>query len=452
MLNSEKWLSYTDNLVSPDSYLEWSWLYTVAASLQRRVWIGQYPQQLFPNMYVILVGSPGIGKGLCLKEVSALLKHWKYSDKMENPEYLAFMNSNGKAEAADTLKGIEQSRKDNEQQSWAKKATIIPPALIPVAADATTYEALVHSMANCYDIIMTRRWDEEGKKFIARPDGHASLAFVLQELSSLMRKRTEDVVNFLLGLYDCPPDYGYMTKTQGEDRIRKGCINMLAGTTPSFMSSTFDDRLTDEGFNSRTFYVYAARNRKNQVRIANRSASQISFRQDLLNHIRRLTSLHGEIAVDDTVWSKLQTWWDAYENDKTKRANHSLKLTAYYARKNIHVLKLAIAKHFSESVDMIITWEEIEWAINFLDKEEKMMHLGLSLEGRTDESKMSRKVLEFLASGEKSYVDILMETHYIGGKDLLNKALDFLKDTNQINSRIERNEELNESREMYKII
>lgn len=452
MDNFQKWCAYTENLVSPNSYIAWSWLYTITASLQRRVWIGTEPQQLFPNIYVILVGNPGVGKGLCLKEVISLLKHWRYTDKIENAEYLAYMNSNGKQEAADILKTNEQDRKANEFQGYAKKAPTIPPELIPVAADATTYEALVHSMVDCYDVIMTTRYDETLKKNIARPDGHASSAFVLQELSSLMRKRTEDVVNFLLGMYDCPKDYKYITKSQGSDRVRKGCINLMAGTTPSFMASTFDDRLTDEGFNSRTFYIYAARNRKNSAWISDKTPSQLAFRHDLLNHIRKLTSLYGEVKISQDVKDRFQEWWNQYENDKIKRANTSLKLVPYYSRKNIHILKLAMAHHFSEHITMELTWEDIEWAITFLEKEEKFMHLGIALEGKTDESRMSRKVLEYLASGEKSYVSILMETHYIGGKELLNKALDFLKDTMQVSSRIERDEELNESKEMYKLI
>ena len=52
--------------------------------------------------------------------------------------------------------------------------------------------------------------------------------------SVIMRKKTNDTVNLLLGLYDCPDDYEYVTKNSGEDRVKRGCVNLLAGTTPGF--------------------------------------------------------------------------------------------------------------------------------------------------------------------------------------------------------------------------
>src|ERR1700678_3984880 len=80
MTNFEKWRAYTSDLSSPDSYIDWSWRFVISSSLQRRVWFGSDHMPLFPNMYVILVGEAGIGKGIVIGPATELLKHHKKKD------------------------------------------------------------------------------------------------------------------------------------------------------------------------------------------------------------------------------------------------------------------------------------------------------------------------------------------------------------------------------------
>ena len=223
--NHQKWRQYTSGLPSPDNYIDWSWYYTIAAALQRRVWMGPSHQQCFPNMYVILVGAPGIGKGLILREVTNMLKHWPLDIAKGNQA--AVKDGADKAIVDMTLQGDLKHATEAELQGKTKGADTIKPLLIPVCADAITYEALVQAVGNSYRRINylepAPTPDEKAKLKIY---GHSSLCFVLQELSSLMRKRTNDTINYLLGLYDCPVDYEYTTITRGKDRVRRGCLNI----------------------------------------------------------------------------------------------------------------------------------------------------------------------------------------------------------------------------------
>jgi len=266
-----------------------------------------------------------------------------------------------------------------------------------------------------------------------------------------MRKRTNDTINYLLGLYDCPFDYEYVTKTNGKDRVRKGCLNLIAGTTPSFMQSTFDEKLMDEGFASRTFYIYAMRNRKNQFWIPPLTTEQESFKLELLDHIKKLTELYGQIKISPETAKFLDEWWDDTEQNRHKRANKSLKLVPYYARKNIHVQKIAMALHFSDSTEMEIPLETFKKAITVLDSEEKMMHLALTLEGTNALSKVARKLLEMLTNGEKDYVNLHAETFEIIDRKGLDECLEFLSLTNQITSESKRDEITDSSMMFYRI-
>jgi hypothetical protein len=438
MTNLDKWQSYTAGLPSPDNYISWGWYYTIAAALQRRVWIGPIHQPCYPNMYVILVGAPGIGKGLTIKASASLLKHWNL--EISNGASHIAKTADEKALVEDSVDSNLRHAKETEHQGKVNGARdAFKPLLIPVCADAITYEALVKAVGESYRYINFVTEDSNGKRAF-RAYGHSSLCFLLEELSSLMRKRTHDTVNYLLGLYDCPVDYEYTTLTRGKDRVRRGCLNILAGTTPSFMSSTFDEELIGEGFTSRTFYIYATKNRKNVMWIPPLTAEQEQHKKELLDHIKKLTTIYGEVRVSQETKQWLVEWWDDYCN-KNQRANKAVEMVPYYARKNVHVFKLAMAMHFGENAEMDslgrpaneISREIFQKAIDFLDKEEANMHLCLRMEGNNPMSRACQKIMEMVAIGRTNAVDIYISCRkFVNDREQLNEAVEFLITTNQI--------------------
>lgn len=450
MTNYDKWLAYTDGLSSPNSFRKWGWIYLIGASLQRRVWLSANHLRCFPNMYIILVGNPGVGKGLVIREVSSFLSHWKLGDVKFDQNKV--MSKEQKEMANMTVETDIMEAQKKELQS-SSKGDIVRPSLYPLAADATTYEALVQELAQSYRRINYIDFDAKQQKNVPRIYGHSSLCFALQELASLLRKRTNDTVNLLLAVYDCPEDYVYDTKTQGKDRMRRACINLLGGTTPSFMQSTFDDKLVDEGLSSRTFYIFARKNRKNQFFVPSHTPEQEVHKIELLEHVKNLSTLYGAVQVSDETMQKLQNWWDDTEKNKHLRANKSIKMVPYYARKNIHVMKVAMAIHFGETFEMSIPWETFEKAIGILEEEEKTMHLALCLEGNTPMGKAIRRVLDYLENGEKTVIDIATEVcpSILSSMKEMEECLSFLIDTNQITTFSKRDEEFDTNLVYYKM-
>ena len=439
MTNFDKWKIYTDGLPSPNNYLDWSWFYTISASLQRRVWLGPPHQPCYPNMYCILVGPPGVGKGLAIREVTTFLKHWPL-DIYKGNTAIATSDSDKATVEMMAEKAVKQAN-EVESQGSNKKQEQYRPLLIPVCADAITYEALVMAVGNSYRCINYVDATDTNDKPKLKIYGHSSLCFVLQELSSLMRKRTNDTVNYLLGLYECPVDYEYSTVTRGKDRVRRGCLNIIAGTTPSFMQSTFDENLIGEGFTSRTFYIYANKNRKNMCWLPALSTEQEQYKKELLEHIKKLTTIYGPVKLEPATMKWMQDWWDDYEQGKLKRSNNALEMVPYYSRKNIHTMKLAMALHFSEDAEQDdygrpknpITIETFERAIKILELEERNMHLAIALEGNNPVSKATRKILDLLRLGKKNFVDIYSATFKIvNDRSQLEEVIAFLELTDQI--------------------
>lgn len=448
MTNKERWDSFTDGLASPQNYIDWGWLYLVAASLQRRVWCPPDHRRCYPNMYVTLVGRPGIGKGQVIRSVSDILKMHKLEDVKPSSAKSAEEQMIVDSMAAADLKAAQ----DEMMSGKGKEASVDKPDLIPIAADAVTYEALVQSMSRCIRRINYSEYNPQMGKDTMKIYSHSSLCFCLEEIASLFRKNTESLVNFLIQAYDCGDSYEYQTKTAGRDRIRRLCLNFFGGTNPDFMQDTFDDKLLSQGYSSRTFYVFASKNRKSVFFLPELSELQKQHRKELAEHVVKLTRLYGQVKIDNDTWQWLHSWWEDYEANPEKRASKSLKLDAYYARKNIHVMKIAMAMHFGESLDLFIPRATFERAMEFLATEEKTMHLALTLDGKNPLADTSRKLCGYLAqAGKKNFVDLLVEFNGSVRKSELEEILETLQTTGQIVATQERDEHTNDSVMYYKM-
>lgn len=433
--NFDRWMSYTDALPTPDNMLRWCWIFTVAASLERRVWLGPEHEQLFPNMYVVLVSRPGIGKSFGLRYLSNLLKRWNRGDNAALIDAL-FSDVAHKTTAQVCSAEDKNTAEQNQPKSKEKEAEVVKPYLFKYTADATSYQALVVAFGKAVGRINFVKKDKEGNPGIGLYI-HCSLTSILPELGSLLVKKSNDTVTFLLGVYDCPVDFDYETITRGRDRIRKGCLNLIAGTNPSYMQDMLDDKLVNEAFVSRVFYVFANKNRKPVTRIPELTDLQKQHRTDLENHILKLSTVHGQLTISESTWAFIHTLWCDMEAHPEKRASNSPKLDPYYSRWVIHMEKVAMAFHFSEwdGVSMEISLETIMKAIEFLRREEKSMHLALVLESNDIGANIVKKILDKLRDGEMHYVDIGMmiyETLGIVNAVELNKALDFLLETGQL--------------------
>lgn len=409
--NYERWLSITNGLTSPKNYIEWGGYSLISSCLQRRVWTGPKHMPLFPNMYIILVGRAGLGKGIVIKRVAELLKYHKLPDPSLTKQQAAKAITEADKQLMEEVRRQDYMRAKSvedgpEKHKESQYRTFEKPALFPTAPDDTTYESLVQVTAKALRRINYEDINQEtGAKFMGIYT-HSSLSFCLEELSSLMKKHTENVVRYLLVTYDCG-DYERDTKHQGKDRVKKCCVNILAGTTPEYMQYIFDSNLIDEGLSSRTHFIYAAQNSKRTMFLPELTPEQEQYKKDLLEHIQKLSELYGNVRVDQSTWEKLDNWWKAVE---TKRANTSPKLNGFYERLNMHIPKLAMAQHFFESTEMYMPWEAFERAIETSEKEEKRMHYALGLDNNNPLAKPAKMIYQFIAvNGGRTKKELLGE-------------------------------------------
>lgn len=396
MTNLEKWHFYNKDLVSPDIFIDWAFYSMITSCLQRRVWTNNLTDPLFSSLFVFLCGPPGAGKGRIIKEYNKVLRHWKREDEVQ--------------EKPIGIPSVEEMIKKEK------------PTLIPIGPESVTFEKLVSIMSK-----NGRSFFYQTSQGIKKVFLHSSICFGLEELSSLLRKQTNDLVNFLLVAYDCG-SYRYETMSRGEDRIHNMCLNLLAGTTPDFVKTIFDTSLIDQGFSSRSVFVYAGGNRFERLRGADRTSEQLQAYKEFLDHIKELGSVKGQCEFTKDAIDYLEYWW-AHEAKGDKRINKAPKLDGYYSRKNITTQKLAMAVHYGEKTDMLVTLEEAKVALNVLSITEKPMHLAIKLRDKNINAASAEDLYNFLIkAGPQSEKAIMIEFYsaFKDGLDDLKKALNDL--------------------------
>ncbi|HTH21963.1 MAG TPA: DUF3987 domain-containing protein [Nitrososphaeraceae archaeon] len=411
MTNLERWHKYMAKMKCPEHYITMGFYYMIAAALQRRVWAGPKELPCFPNIYVVLVGEPATGKGQVISQVNEMLKYHKLKPDKDDP------NANMAAAFVSP-----------EQIGMKEKKELL---LFPMAPDSVTYEALMQTHARSTRLISYKDINPLTGAMEMRPYTHNSLAFALEEMSSLFNRKSEDISRYLLNAYDCR-DYTYKTKHQGEDEIRRPCLNLLAGTVPSFIEDSYDKRIMTEGLSSRTFFIYATGPRFYQFGVPAFTEEQIKCKMEVLDHLKKLSSLFGNVIYDPEGYELMRKHIE--EILPYKRENTSLKLNPYYGRKDMHLLKMSMIIHFSDSLEMMVSRIACETALALLAEVEKNMHWALSFGGRNPLAGISKEMMKYIKSKGGSVKQNELWEEFIGDVNQVefNEVLVFLRDTGKI--------------------
>ncbi len=398
MTNMERWQYYMKDFCSPQTFVDWGFYSLISGTLQRRVWLGSNQKKLHPNMYNILTGPAGVGKGMVLGEVANIFRHPKMQKVA--PDVVERRKQAMEELGEEVTGGFTKSEFDT-----------INNMKIPIAPNATTYEALCRTLAKSARgmYIELPTVDGEGKHH-KKMELHSSILFLLEELGSLFRKHTEDIHTFLCETYDCKDPYEYRTKNQGTDYIKRPCVSLLAGTTPDFLKRVFSSSLLTEGFASRTVFIVAMRNRFRHYETPVFCKEQLDAYEEIVDHVVRLSTITGLVEFTPEALAFNKYWYEKEYAEKVPNAHP--KLQPYYARINITHAKLCVAMHYAEEYkDNKITLETAQKALTFLQATEVPMHLALNINNKNPLSEATDDIYKFIcANGLTSKKELM--THF----------------------------------------
>lgn len=294
--------AFTEFSGTPLRLRRWAAIATIAGALERKTWVHTAGSNLYPNLYCFLIAPPGIGKSHILSSVrrfwSSLSDHKLAASNVSKASLIDELN--------DSLRVLVQPGK-------------IPPTI----------------------------------------EFH-SLKVLSSELGVFLPEFANDFMNTLTDLYDGYPFKERKRSMKHAIEIDRPQLNLLAATTPSYLTNLLPEGAWDQGFLSRTILVYAA-----DRRLVSLFAAQVvdqDLEHRLAHDLEIIAELYGEMTFTEEAAEFVDSWY----LDGQKPVPDHPKLQHYNTRRTAHILKLCQVACANVSNEKVITLEHVQRAMDWL--------------------------------------------------------------------------------------
>jgi|SRR5215472_1206597 len=329
----DEFLLYTDNFESPDIYKLWCAISMVSSACERRVWTHIGPYVTYPNLYVLLVGTPGVGKSI-IDQVSDLLTETKEPGGGEAFSLAA--NNPSRASLVDELSKAEKVR-------ITKDGTYIYHCLI---INAEEFEVLLPNYQSDFISLLNAGWNNVKQHRETRRHGPAK-----------------------------------------EVSISNPTMSIIGGVQPAWFVAHFPEEAWATGFIRRTIMVYAEDSgpRRNPFEVR---PQRPAVKEHILQRLSHISSLQGPLRWEEDACNQISDW---YMKGCPPEPTHT-KLAYGYNKSRFQMLcKLAITATISRTGNLQegITTADLSRALRWLlDVEVKMDDVFRSMQGRSDSAVM----------------------------------------------------------------
>lgn len=330
----QKYFKYIGPTEAPRTYHRWSAIAAVGALLGRQFHFPFGHMKIYPNMYVMLMGSPGTRKSTAVNA----------------------------AKKAMVLTGYDQFAADRMSKEMFLKAMM--QTSIPNMEDCTIDDIM--------DII---------------PENGHEMHIVADEFTDFIGQGNTEFLTMLGKIWDCPPEYKHPKLTGPDVIVDKPTVNLLSGNTPAGFSLAFPPEAIGQGFTSRLVFVHADPTGK---KIAwpepPCGASQEALRVHL---IEMCESIKGVANLTDDARIVAKSMYDSFEPiDDHRFAN-------YTTRRHTHLLKLSLCMAAAD-LSSTVTKRHMLEANTMLHYTECSMSKALGEYGKGKHSSVQQDILAIL--------------------------------------------------------
>ncbi len=362
-LNKSWILAYSEAIQkiseAPTQYNIWAAISVVASVLKNNLWIKYGPITVKPNMYIVLTGPPGIGKGSAM--------HPAY----DFPKRLKLIN-----DISDR---------------------VTAPKIAQRLAQGTPTVKLVNG-------VLTQGVD-------------STATLISAELPSLI-SASDWMLPFLCDLWD-RGDFQYDTKNSGTAKIEGLCVSLIGGCVPDYIRKLNRDvsAAINGGFTARTIFVFAESKAQNLVWPKSLEDSEGAlFIKNLEDELIHLATLKGEVRLDQNAFQRFTVF---KQNIYTKEDDSDV-VAHFKSRLHIHVLKLAMVFAATNSDKLIITEFDIKNAELLCNQVLSNLDRVFRGVGESVLAEATSKVQNFIEKkGVTSRTDILKNLHrHVSPEDL----------------------------------
>lgn len=314
-------MSLTANVNSPMLFRQWAAIALVGGAVERRVWMttsqGVAFHKLCPNLYVMLVAPPGVGKAI----VEFIRELWREA-RVPNTKLAAFK----------------------------------------VAPDNMTKAALIDRLS-------------KSKQTFLPPKGKTmefhSLLVAAEEFGVLLPAWDNEFLGTLNKIYNNPPSYSEERRHGPAQEITfdAPCLNIFGGVQPGWLGNIMPEEAWNMGFMSRMLLIYSGKGIEQDL--FSTVQYPMSLHKKIVTRLEALSTAYGAMQWSPEVIAELEQWYDQGRGCKPV-PEHS-KLAYYNNRRPLHVMKLAMISSLARNVDLIVQTYDLKRAWAWLFEAEKHM-------------------------------------------------------------------------------
>ena len=323
----------------PERFTLWCGLAGVSAMLSRKVWMNMGTYTIYPNMYIVLVASPG------------------------------------------------QSRKSAAVSNMEKLLTLAEPSPNLVGNEMTTQ--------GLFDALQEVETDDSSNFLKKTSIGYATV----DELVNFLNKKSyeQGLGHFLLKLYDCPPIYESITRGKGKLSIKNACFGFLAGTTLPLLRRAIPSDAVGDGLTSRIIFIY---NEKKGVPslFTSLTEKQKEIKESLVKTLSKISRYNGEVQITDEAKEYADKRYNHLYYHST--FNTDPLLGGYASRRHNHLFSVAMCLAASEAVSkrLVLELKHITGADALLEEIEEFLPTVLTQIASNDKGDTKAQVYAFIQS------------------------------------------------------
>lgn len=268
-----------------------------------------------------------------------------------------------------------------------------------------------------------------------------AIYIVGEEFGDLFLKSGTEMYEFLTSAFDAKRRLEVATIARGTEFLENPCINMLAGTTPKWISENMPESVIGGGFAARVLFVYEDKLRQKRFFYTDTQDDPTRVeeqRQNLafdLSHIA--TNLTGEFSLDKETQEFLENWYQNHEPNKMHP-----KVRGYFARKHVHLLKLMMTIHLSYSDELELNIQDAHKALALLHLIEPKLLTVFEGIGKNQYTFDMRDILEYISKNQPvSKRALLQEFMSVATPNLLQELIGGLISMERIKVEIKPNDD-----------
>lgn len=297
-------LNYTADLQSPKIYRLWSAICAIAGALERRIWTDNQNRPAYPNLYVLLVGAPGVGKTNSINLVENL---WRSTKELH------------------------------------------------IAPHNTTKASLIDRLEDSKRIVLVK------PDF---PVDYTCLLVVVDELNVLIPAYDSAYLGTISRIWDNPDFHEEARRTgqKTETKIDKPTLNILTGVQPEFLGSIIPTEAWGQGAMARFIMIYSNEVINTDIWGAYRNPHTDPAFAALKEKFKPMLRLWGQCQWHPAAADTLSDW----ARDGCPPVPHHVRLEHWNRRRAQMVMKLSMISAVSRTMTTVVEPGDLARAFEWL--------------------------------------------------------------------------------------